>query len=402
VGRDHAEDIAMTRKIAVVTGTRADYGLLYWILRDLQAAPDCELQLIATGAHFAPAFGRTVDLIREDGFPIAAEVPSLLADDTRVGVAKAIALGILGISDALARLRPDVLLLMADRSEIFAGAVAATTLGIPIAHMSGGEATEGLFDDQFRHAITKMSHLHFPSMDFYRHRLIRMGEDPARVLTVGEPGLDHCTRTQLIDPGQLVQELGLEPSRPFALISLHPVTLELGQTENYIDALLTALDRFPSVQKVLTYPGADPSSHIIVSRIEAYADGRSDVRVYRNLGFRRYLSALRAAAMIIGNSSSGIVEAPSFGVPAVNIGTRQKGRIRARNVIDVGYEAGDIAAGIARALDPAFRDSLGGMQNPYGDGHASGRIVSVLASVDLASLKYKPFYDLSVLGEVRV
>jgi UDP-hydrolysing UDP-N-acetyl-D-glucosamine 2-epimerase len=180
------------------------------------------------------------------------------------------------------------------------------------------------------------------------------------------------------------------------------VTLELDRTGDYVDALLAALDRVPGLQKVFTYPGADPSSHIIVSKIEAYADGRSDARVYRNLGFRRYLSALRAAALIVGNSSSGIVEAPSFGVPAVNIGTRQRGRIRARNVIDVGYEAGDIEAGITRALDPAFRESLAGMQNPYGDGHTSGRVVSLLTSVDLASLKYKPFYDLSASGEVRV
>jgi UDP-hydrolysing UDP-N-acetyl-D-glucosamine 2-epimerase len=392
----------MTRKIAVLTGTRAEYGALYWILSDLQTAPGCELHLIVTGAHFAAAFGHTVDLIRQDGFPIAAEVPTLLADDTQVGVAKAIALGILGISDALARLRPDVLLLIADRSETFAGAAAATTLGISIAHMSGGEATEGLFDDQFRHAITKMSHLHFPSMDFYRDRLIRMGEQPARVITVGEPGLDHCIRTPLIDSGELARELELDPSRPFTLISLHPVTLELDRTGDYVDALLAALDRVPGLQKVFTYPGADPSSHIIVSKIEAYAGGRSDTRVYRNLGFRRYLSALRAAALIVGNSSSGILEAASFGVPAVNIGTRQRGRIRARNVIDVGYEAGDIEAGITRALDPAFRDSLRGMQNPYGDGHTSARVLSVLASVDLASLKYKPFYDLPASGEVRV
>jgi UDP-hydrolysing UDP-N-acetyl-D-glucosamine 2-epimerase len=381
------------RKIAVVTGGRADYGLLYWVMRDIQAAPDLELQLLATGAHLEEAFGRTLGEIHADGFSPSAEVRVLEPCDGREAVARAISRGVAGFAEALCRLRPDVVLLMADRYEVFAAAVAAVTLGVPVAHLSGGEATEGLFDDDLRHAITKMSRIHFPSMEFYRQRLIRMGEAPSRVFTVGEPGLDHCRRTPLMDAPELSNEVGLDFARPVALVTFHPVTLELDRTAEYVGELLEALDRLPELQVLLTYPGADPSARTIIAAFEDYAPRRKGAALHKSLGSRRYLSVLRHAKLMIGNSSSGIVEAPSFELPAVNVGSRQRGRVRAANVIDVDCTADAITSGARRALEPSFREGLRGLENPYGDGDASRRIVEVLRGVDLGSLRYKPFHD---------
>ncbi len=381
------------RKIAVVTGSRAEYGCLYWVLHDIHTSDDLGLQLLVTGAHLAPTFGHTIDLIRQDGFPVHGEVHSLLASDTPEAVAKAIGLGVIGFSDALRRLQPDILLLIADRTETFAAAVAGVALGIPIAHISGGEATEGLFDDQLRHATTKMSHLHFVSMEFYRRRLIRMGEDPARVFTVGEPGLDHCSRSLMMGVDELSKEVGLDFSEPVTLIAFHPVTLELDQTASYVETLLSALEEFPSLQKLFTYPGADPCSHLVIAGFERYVAAHDRCVLHKNLGFRRYLSVLKHARVMVGNSSSGIFEAPSFELPVVNIGSRQGGRVRAMNVIDVACTVEGIVAGIRASMKAAFLEGLRGLKNPYGAGNASGRIVEILRVVDLASLKYKPFYE---------
>jgi UDP-hydrolysing UDP-N-acetyl-D-glucosamine 2-epimerase len=383
----------MTRKIAVATGSRAEYGLLYWLMKDIQESASLELQILVTGAHRSPAFGHTIDRIREDGFEIAAEIPTLQPGDTRHAVATAVAAGVAGFADALQRLAPDVLVLMADRSEIFAAAAAAVTLGVPIAHFSGGESTEGLFDDQFRHAITKLSRLHFVSMEAYASRVVRMGESPSRVFVVGEPGLDHVRRTPQVDTATLSGDIGLDASKPFALVTFHPVTLELDKTRHYVSELMTALDRFPDLPKLFTYPGADPASQIIIDAIERYVARTPGALVHRNLGFRRYLSVLAHARVMVGNSSSGIVEAPSFGLPAVNIGSRQRGRVRARNVIDADCRSNSIASAIEQAMTPSFRGSLTGMANPYGDGNTSGRVVKILESVDIASLTYKPFHD---------
>ena len=385
----------MKRRIGVVTGSRADFGLLQWILRDIDASSDLELLLFVTGAHLSEEFGRTVDEIRREGFQPIASVPSLAGGDDSLAVARSIALGVSGLGQAMARDRPDILLLMADRYEIFAAATAAVALGIPIAHFSGGESTEGLFDDQLRHAISKMSHLHFPSMDFYRSRLLRMGEQPERVFAVGEPGLDHCRRTQLLEREALSDALGLDLSKPSALVTFHPVTLELDSTAGYVAELLRALDEeeLADLQLLMTYPGADPSARVIVGAFEAFATHRPGAVLFKNLGTQRYLSALRHASVMIGNSSSGLVEAPSFGLPVVNVGNRQRGRVRAANVIDVECRSEAIVAGVRRALEPPFREALRGLANPYGDGRTAERVLGALRSVDLASLRYKPFFD---------
>jgi len=389
----------LSRRVAVVTGSRADYGLLFWILRDLQASAEVELQLCVTGAHLVPEFGHTVDAIRADGLPIAAEIPSWVPGDTPVAVAHSIGRGVSGFAEAFSRLRPDVLLLMADRYEIFAAATAAVALGIPIAHLSGGEATEGLFDDQLRHAITKMAHLHFASMDLYRDRIIRMGESPSRVFTVGEPGLDHCLRTALLDRDAASDAVGLDLRKSTAIVTFHPVTLEVEHTLLYVSELVAALDRVPELQLVLSYPGADPGSRTIRDAFEAYVARRSGAVLHKSLGTLRYLSLLRHAQLMIGNSSSGIVEAPSFELPVLNIGSRQRGRVRAANVLDVQCRADEIVEGIQHLLDPSWREALRGLINPYGDGRASARIVRILTSCDLSALRYKPFYDALNIGD---
>lgn len=390
----------MSRKIAVATGTRAEFGSLYWVLREIQDSADLELRLLVTGAHLVPAFGHTVSTIREE-FSIAAEIDTLMASDTKSAVGKSIAMGVFGFTDALSRLGPDLLLLIADRSETFAAAVAAVALGIPIAHISGGEATEGLMDDQFRHAITKMSHLHFVSNDFYRGRVIGMGENPSHVHAVGEPGLDHCRRSKLLDRDKISKATGLDFSQPVAVVSFHPVTLELEQTQSYVHELLVALDSYPDLQLLFTYPGADPSSRLIIEALERYVSARSNAVIIPNLGSQRYLSALKNATLMIGNSSSGIWESPSFALPVVNIGTRQAGRMRAQNVIDVGHSVAQIVSGIDRALDPKFRSVLADLRNPYGDGDASRQIVHILKTVNLNELKYKPFFDSAATVELR-
>lgn len=383
----------MSRRVAVVTGSRADYGLLYWILKDLQASADIGLQLCVTGAHLEPQFGRTVDAIRADGMPIAAEVPSFVPGDTPEAATQSIARGVAGFGDALSRLRPDVLLLMADRYEIFAAAAAAVALRVPIAHLSGGESTEGLFDDQLRHAITKLAHLHFASMELYRDRIVRMGERPERVFSVGEPGLDHCRRTSLLDRDAASAAVGLDLAKPTAVVTFHPVTLEPEHTARYVSELLNALATVPELQLVMSYPGADPGATIISAAFEIYAAGRSGAVLHKNLGTLRYLSLLRHAGLMVGNSSSGLVEAPSFELPVLNIGSRQGGRVRAANVLDVDCRSDAIAAGIRRLLAPGFREALRGLTNPYGDGRTSERVVRILRTCDLAELRYKPFYD---------
>jgi UDP-N-acetylglucosamine 2-epimerase (non-hydrolysing) len=386
----------VTRRIAVVTGGRPDYGLLRWLLQDLHDSPECELQLIATGMHLVAEFGRTVDEIRADGLPIAAEVDMLVEGDSRLATAHSSGRGVIGCADAFDRLRPDLIVLLGDRFEILAAAQAAMLLAIPIAHIHGGEVTEGSMDEFIRHAITKMASLHFVSAGLFRDRLVRMGELPERVFTVGAIGLDQFVRAPLPAREELLSNLQLNTAEPFFIATYHAATRSERDPVADVTAMLRAIDRFPRHQVVITHANADPGGYAINEALRQYVDGRNDrrARLVASLGSRAYLAAVQHADAVIGNSSSGLIEAPAVGTPTVNIGPRQKGRPRAATVIDCDEEESSIAAAIQRALDPNFKQAAAGSEPPYGrPGNAAGQIVRALLEANPATLRTKPFYD---------
>src|SRR5580658_4893598 len=372
----------MKRTIAVVTSSRADYSHLYWPLRELAQHPDVDLKLIVLGAHLSPQFGDTVQEIEKDGFPIAARLECLLSSDTDVGMAKTLGLAVLSLTDLLGQMRPDLLLLIADRYEMLAPAAVALTLRIPVAHIEGGEISEGAIDDAVRNALTKMSHLHFTSTEGARARVIAMGEEPWRVHRAGAPSLDHLRRSRLLGIHELEQQLELDLQRPTVVVAYHPVTIVRDTTQE-ADSLFAAL-REVDAQILFCYPNADAGSHALLERTRAFLSTRSDARIFVNLDSVAYWSLLRQVGLLIGNSSSGIMEAASFALPVVNVGFRQKGRERARNVLDAGPETRAILTKIGEAMSLEFRESLAGMTNPYGDGRASEKIVQVLTSVPLS------------------
>jgi UDP-hydrolysing UDP-N-acetyl-D-glucosamine 2-epimerase len=369
------------RKIAVVTSSRADYSHLCWVLRTLADRADVDLGLIVLGAHLSSEFGTTIQEIEKDGFPIAARVECLLSSDTDVGMAKTIGVAVLGLAEQLGAMRPDILLLIADRYEMLAPASVALALRIPIAHIEGGETSEGAIDDAVRNALTKMAHVHFTSTFEARRRVIAMGEEEWRVHCAGAPSLDHLRRSGLIARPQLEKELACELGVPTALVSYHPVTLA-GDPLEETDALFSALSGLTE-QLLFCYPNADAGSRELIERTKTFLAARGNGRVFVNLDAVRYWSLLRCVEVLVGNSSSGIMETASFGLPTVNIGRRQRGRERARNVLDAAADSAAILATIRAAGHPDFRASLQGMSNPYGDGTASERIAEVLTSAPL-------------------
>jgi UDP-N-acetylglucosamine 2-epimerase (non-hydrolysing)/GDP/UDP-N,N'-diacetylbacillosamine 2-epimerase (hydrolysing) len=371
----------MRRRIAVVTSSRADYSHLYWPLKDLAAHPDVDLQLIVMASHLSPAFGATVEEVEKDGFTIAARIECLLSSDSDVGMAKTIGVAVQSLADVLGRLRPDLLLLIADRYEMLAPASVALALRIPIAHIEGGEISEGAIDDAVRNALTKMSHLHFTSTHLARARVIAMGEEEWRVHRAGAPSLDHLRRSTLLSREQLETQLELDLSRPPLLVAYHPVTLRRETTEE-ADALFAALESVTGTV-LFCYPNADAGSHALIQKTREFLSRRGEGRVFVNLAAVTYWSLLRNVRMLVGNSSSGIMETASFALPAVNVGFRQKGRERAKNVLDAEPDAATILEKIAEAESEGFRLSLAGMDNPYGDGRASERIVRVLTESPL-------------------
>ena len=381
----------MKRKIAVVTSSRADYSHLYWPLKDLAAHPEVDLQLIAMASHLSPVFGATVQQIEDDGFRLAGSIECLLSSDSDVGMAKTIGVAVQSFADLLGRLRPDVLLLIADRYEMLAPASVALALRIPMAHIEGGEISEGAIDDAVRNALTKMSHIHFTSTDQARARVIAMGEEEWRVHRAGAPSLDHLRRSVLLSRGQLESRLGVDLRRPPLLVAYHPVTLRRETTEE-AEALFAALESLTD-PVLFCYPNADAGSHKIIERTQQFLGHREDSRVFVNLDAVTYWSLLGHVQMLVGNSSSGIMEAASFALPAVNVGLRQKGRERAQNVLDADPAPMSILDKIALARSESFRASLAGMENPYGDGHAAERIVRVLTEVALGDellIKHAP------------
>jgi len=383
-----AEISASTRRrIGVVTTSRADYSHLYWPLRELAAHPEIELGVFALAAHLAPQFGNTIAEIERDGFPVQARIECLLSSDTDTGMAKTIGLAILGLADALTAWRPDLLLLIADRYEMLAPAATALALRIPIAHIEGGEVSQGAIDDQVRNALTKLAHVHFTSTETARLRVIAMGEEPWRVHRAGAPSLDHLRRSSLLDRAALEARLEVQLTPPTIVAAWHPVTI-LRDTNAEADALFAALEGAPG-QIVFVYPNADAGGLALIERAQALAARRAQTHVFMNLDPVTYWSLLGQADALIGNSSSGIMEAASFALPVVNVGMRQQGRERARNTIDAPAEPASIHKALERVLHPAFRLSLTGMTNPYGDGTAAETIARVLATVPLDGLLVK-------------
>ncbi len=382
------------RKISVVTVARSDYGLYGPILRQIQTEPDLCLGLFVGGMHLAPEFGRTVDTIEADRFSIDAQVEMLLSSDTPEGIAKSMGLGVIGFAQAYARSRPDILVVLGDRFEMHAAALAALPFKIPVAHIHGGEVTQGAMDESLRHSLTKLSHLHFVATEEYAHRVEQLGEEPWRIAVSGAPGLDNLQTVSLLEPSELSARCGMPMIPPPLLVTFHPVTLEYEQAEWQARELLAALDA-AGLSVIITMPNADTGGRAILRLIKEYIPNHPHSRLVENLGTQVYFSLMAVAAAMVGNSSSGIIEAPSFALPVVNIGTRQEGRVRAANVIDVGYERTAILEGIRRAITPAFRQALQGIANPYGDGHAAERIVTRLREVSLDQrLIMKRFYDL--------
>jgi UDP-N-acetylglucosamine 2-epimerase (non-hydrolysing)/GDP/UDP-N,N'-diacetylbacillosamine 2-epimerase (hydrolysing) len=371
----------MKRKIAVVTTSRADYSHLYWPLRELSTHPDVDLKIIVMGAHLSPEFGSTIQEIEKDGFHIDARVECLLSSDSDVGMAKTIGVATLSLADIFGQMRPDLLLLIADRYEMLAPASVALALRIPIVHIEGGEISEGAIDDAVRNALTKMSHIHFTSTQAARDRVIAMGEEPWRVHRAGAPSLDHLRRQTLFTREQVESRLRVELKHPAILVAYHPVTLAR-DTVREADALFEALENLPD-QILFCYPNADAGSRNLIERARTFAASRDAAHVFVNLDALTYWSLLKQVDVLVGNSSSGIMESASFALPTVNVGLRQQGRERARNVIDAAPEVRAILKAIATAKGTDFRRSLQGMTNPYGEGVASEKIVEVLTTVPL-------------------
>jgi len=369
------------RRIAVVTTSRADYSHLYWPLRLLKEDPRVELRLIVMGAHLSPEFGTTIHEIEKDGFAIAARIECLLSSDSDVGTAKTIGLATLSLADVLGEMRPDILLLIADRYEMLAPAAVALALRIPIAHIEGGEISEGAIDDAVRNALTKMAHLHFTSTFAARDRIIAMGEEAWRVTRAGAPSLDHLRRSNLLSREEVAGKLAAQLEESAMVIGYHPVTLAMDTLEE-ADELFAALDSVNS-QLIFCYPNADAGSRALIERTTAFLVKRGNGKLFVNLDAVTYWSLLRQAQVFLGNSSSGIMETASFAVPTVNIGERQRGRERAANVIDAPANREAVLCAIALAGSSKFRESLRGMKNPYGDGTASEKIVDVLTSAPL-------------------
>jgi UDP-N-acetylglucosamine 2-epimerase (non-hydrolysing)/GDP/UDP-N,N'-diacetylbacillosamine 2-epimerase (hydrolysing) len=375
------------RRIGVVTTSRADYSHLYWPLRELSVHPEVDLAVFVLGAHLSPDFGSTVKEIERDGFPIQARIECLLSSDTDTGMAKTIGLAILGLADALTAWRPDILLLIADRYEMLAPASVALALRIPIAHIEGGEISKGAIDDHVRNALTKLAAIHFTSTPTARRRVISMGEEPGRVHHAGAPSLDHLTRSVLLNRNTIETQLGITLTPPTILAAWHPVTI-LRNTNAEADAFFAVLAAAPG-QLIFVYPNADAGSHALIQRTRQLAAARPNTHIYVNLEAITYWSLLANVTCMIGNSSSGIMEAASFALPVVNVGMRQQGRERARNIIDAPAETEAIQAALHRALSPEFRNSLAGMENPYGNGTAAQTIARVLTTVPLEGLLIK-------------
>ncbi len=383
----------MKKRICVVTGSRAEYGLLSWLMRSIQESTRLELQIIATGMHLSPDYGYTIRDIESDGFRVDCKVDMLLSSGTVIGVTKSMGLGMIGFADALAELQPDLMLILGDRYEIFAAASAAMIAQIPIAHLHGGERTEGAFDEAIRHSITKMSHLHFVAAEEYRRRVIQLGEAPEKVFCVGGLGIDNIMRLELLSRAELEAALDFKLGPRNLLVTFHPVTLEHETSEIQMNELLAALSELDNTHIVFTMPNSDPEGRLLFAQVEEFCEHRVQARAYTSLGQLRYLSCIEHFDGVIGNSSSGLLEVPSFKKGTINVGVRQHGRLRAESVIDCEPDRESIRCALEQLYSKEFDAQLSNVENPYGNGGASEAIVKVLEQRSLDDLLKKHFHD---------
>ncbi|GAB6037216.1 UDP-N-acetylglucosamine 2-epimerase [Fundidesulfovibrio butyratiphilus] len=381
-----------SRRICVVTGARSEYGLLAPIMRAIRDSEAFVLQVLVTGAHLSPEFGHTVDALVADGFVPDERVEMLLSSDTALGMTTSLGLGVMGVAGALARLAPDLVFLLGDRYETLAAGLAATTLGLPLAHCAGGDLTLGAVDDVYRHCLTKMSHIHFPTNADAAARIRQMGEDPARVVLAGSPGLDALRQTPRLTREELSRELDYEWRARNLLVTFHPETLERRPSTELFAELLAALDQLgPDVGQIFTLPGADSQGRALIAMTEAFCATRPQAKAFASLGQKRYLSVAAAVDAVVGNSSSGLYEIPSLGTATVNIGDRQKGRPQAASVLSCPHERGAILDALRRAMTLDCSHVV----NPYGDGNSAARIVSALEAIpDFKALSPKTFHPL--------
>jgi len=387
-------DFVKPRKICIVTGTRADYGLLFWLIKAVNEDPNLVLQLIITGTHFSKLYGSTYRQIESDGFRNYTRVEMLAEDDSKTSVAKSIGSAVIGFSDALKHLSPDILVVLGDRYEILAAAQTAVIYGIPVAHIHGGEVTEGAIDERIRHAVTKLSDIHFAASDAFATRIMQMGEQPDHVHIVGAPGLEYFERLDVVSRHEIEDYLGLSLEGIIFLVTYHPLTVDEETSIQGVEALLTVLDQFDDVRIIFTGVNADPGSSGIAMRLHGYARQNTDhVSMVASLGQRRYLSLLQLVDVVIGNSSSGIIEAPAVGTPTVNIGDRQKGRPQAASIVNCIETVTSIRDAISKVLEPKFHETVNDSLRPYCGGHVAENIKSVLKNTSLGMLKRKEFHE---------
>lgn len=382
------------KTVCVVTGTRADYDLLRWVMFELRSSTNFRLQIVATGTHLSQDHGYTIESIKADGFIVDRNVEMLVSSDTATGVTKSMGLGIIGFADAFDALKPNLLILLGDRYEALAAATAASIARIPIAHIHGGERSEGAYDEAFRHCITKMSHIHYVATDEYRHRVIQLGENPEMVFLVGGLGVDNILKTDLIPLAELEEDLKFKFRKKNLLVTFHPSTLDEIPVADQISQLLLALKELDDFGLIFTMPNADNGNSIIKKKIEDFCENHPSAKAYMTLGARRYLSCMKYVNGVVGNSSSGLTEAPSIKVGTINIGDRQRGRIKAKSVIDCEPTKEDITRAIRILMSREFQEILKSSKNPYGDGKASCLIKESLEKISLNKILKKKFYDL--------
>ena len=383
------------RRVCVVTGSRAEYGLLRWLMQGIKEDPDLSLQIIATGMHLAPEFGLTFQEIERDGFVIDRKVEMLASSDTPVGIATSMGLGLIRFADAIHELQPDIVLVLGDRFELLSAASAALVARVPVAHLHGGETTEGAIDEAIRHSITKMSHLHFVAAREYQKRVIQLGEHPDSVFLVGGLGVDNIKRVKLLDRPELEASLNLKLRTKNLLITFHPVTLEKATAGQQMAELLAALEELADTGLIFTMPNADTDGRVLMKMIEEFVSGHPHAHAHTSLGQLRYFSTIAQVDGVIGNSSSGLLEVPTFKKGTINIGDRQRGRLQASSVINCEPDRASIHAAIKRLYSPGFQAGLAATQNPYGDGGAVNKIIEILKSKPLDDLLKKRFYDLA-------